>query len=68
MKHITRAVALMLACAASFAHAQSVQYAGGKATFDFAITDSSPVDLFYLLQEQLDQVAGDPRRQVAVRP
>jgi len=40
---------------------------GGKATFDFAITDSSPVDLFYLLQEQLDQVAGDPRRQVADR-
>jgi len=40
---------------------------GGKATFEFAITDSSPVDLFYLLQEQLDQVAGDPRRQVADR-
>lgn len=34
MKHITRAVALMLACTASSAHAQSVQYAGGKATFD----------------------------------
>jgi len=40
---------------------------GGKATFEFFITDSSPVDLFYLLQEQLDQVAGDPRRQVAAR-
>ena len=40
---------------------------GGKATFDFAITDSSPVDIFYLLQEQLDQVAGGPRRQVADR-
>src|SRR5439155_12112001 len=40
---------------------------GGKATFEFAITDSSPVDIFYLLQEQLDQVAGGPRRQVADR-
>jgi len=38
---------------------------GGQAEFDFVITDSSPVDVFYLLQEQLDQVAGGPAGQVA---
>ena len=38
---------------------------GGRASFDFVITDSSPVAVFYLLQEQLDQVAGGPKGQVA---
>jgi hypothetical protein len=40
---------------------------GGQATFDFVITDSSPTALFYLLQEQLDQVAGGRKDQVADR-
>ena len=39
----------------------------GDGHLDFVVTDSSPVAVFYLLQEQLDQVAGGARGQVRLR-